>query len=118
MKHKMKKLTQMYTYICERCGEINHARFFDQHKVGYRWGEKCENCSMNLQDGVCAYTWHRIIFTNPKKKQPAINWRGLKGKYLKKNSENSGNSLIQKPAKKEQKATKNLQENYADNLPF
>lgn len=113
-----KELTQMYTFICERCGKIKHARFFNQHEVGYRWGEKCEECSINLKDGVCAYTWHRIIFTNPKRKQPAINWKALKGKYLKKNSKKSGKFSIQKPAKKEQKQPKNLLKNSVDDLPF
>lgn len=114
----MKRLTQTYTFICERCGKIKYAPFFNQHKVGYRWGEKCEECSMNLKNGVCAYTWHRIIFINPKRKQPAINAWELKGKYLKKNSKNSGIFSTQKPAKKGQKQPKNSQENSADNLPF
>lgn len=50
-----------YVYICKECKHISYAHFFKRHKLGYKWKEKCDKCSIKLPDGQCKYTTHQII---------------------------------------------------------
>lgn len=50
-----------YVYKCEECHYTTYSKFFKRHRLGYRWMEKCEECSVKLPDGECKYTWHKIV---------------------------------------------------------